>query len=593
MSDPIELRPLSTQTLARPAASCGLTAALGNRIVAALSLLALALVGPAAAWDAENTWLPPYVAAEPTSAPSLTANEALDLFDPAISPDQVLEELGDLLLDDDGVAEDRGGPSATGYSAHRKWGVGGANGYGLDQFGGASSGVYRARAAARLANGDVVVVGEVQGNSVSAVRNLGMVKFNRRGQRVAWTAVPSQFAHFSSYILFPGTDAWGGTRTVLDVVDVKVRGSDIYVLITLGEGGRFFPGIIRWGDNGSSRGWWSSAPDGGTVRSAIAMDIEGSNMIVLGRRSNETTTLDGGFWTSRWTINADGGLSLGATTTFLAGDRRVPSAVAFSRYGLATIALSPAYYVAYTYNNGSTSTSQHRPCVTRIRSNNTLDPDFGAAGISCFPFAEGGNSVDLAAGLHTRGFLSLPGPTATEHLYLTADVDRNLARGIGVIKLRNGVADTSFGSGGRRLYGGCASLNPSVGEGCGFTVGPIQNPHSAHLPFRGALFADSSGVYVAGRTFRPSIAVGEPPSRRPVFMHVDDGNGALRSLQTFGTYPNSQFTALVPRPGTSEFTVVGHASDADTTDLNAGPKRFLSAHLIRNNDLIFYDGLQP
>src|SRR5690606_4440432 len=98
-------------------------------------------------------------------------------------------------------------PTTPGYELHRKWGV---NGLRDDAFAASTVGTYRARAAARLANGDVVVVGDIRGTGVSTNTNLGIVKYNSRGQRQPWPAAAPVYAHFGSYLRFPGTDAWGG-----------------------------------------------------------------------------------------------------------------------------------------------------------------------------------------------------------------------------------------------------------------------------------------------------------------------------------------------------------------------------------------------
>lgn len=366
-----------------------------------------------------------------------------------------------------------------------------------------------------------------------------------------------------------------------------VRDSDIYVLITMREGGRRFPGIIRWRDNGSYQGWNSVAPDNQVTRDAVAMDISGSQMIVLGRRTTSHTDVNGGYWTARYAIDANGGLTLGAVTTFNNG-ASIPADIAFERRGLFATA---SYYIAYTFDYGGTSHSEYRPCIARVNASNQHTP------LHCAVFNAGGANHNFAVALHTRGYQSLGGGALTqnEDMYLVADVDRNVARGTGVVKLVNGVADNTFGPGGRRLYGGCAATLPNpVGEGCA----PIfQFGSTHHLPIRGAVHADANGVYIAGRTFnqRPSFGGGAlpPPTRRPTFMHVATSNGALRSLQQFGNLPSSQFGALVPKPDSNEFTVVGWSSDVDSTDLNQGPKRFMTAHLVPNSDLIFYNGVQP
>jgi hypothetical protein len=507
------------------------------------------------------------------------ALDELDLLDPAIDPQLATRLLSGLL---DGE-QPRGGPGAAGYELHRKWGPDGLRD---DAFAGTAEGVHQARAAARLANGDVVVVGTIQGGGVSTDRNLGIVKYNSRGQRVAWPAAAAAYSHFNGgYLRFPGTDAWGGS-TVFSVHDVRVRDADIYVLVTkVLPDNRFIPGVVRFRDNGSFGGSWESAPDGGIDRDAVAMDLLGTQLIVLGRRALGTTVPDSGFWTSRWTIAADGGLALGVTSTFLTAGRREPVDVVFQRTGL--VPGTAKYYVAFTSNIGSTSSSDHDPCIARIDASNALDTTFFSGGVNCAPFDSGGNLIDLAVGLHNRSFTSLlpgGGVTTAEALYLLVNVERGVSNGTGIVNYTNGERDTNFGPLGKQLHGGCASSNPGVGEGC--TATPALFRNVAHVPRSIYSSASPQGVYIVGH--RTGGLAQAPATTRPMVMDVSATNGALRSIDVLGTVPNSVFTGLVPRGGTGEFTVVGWGSH----DEGSAPKYFLSGHVVRRNDLIFYDGLQ-
>lgn len=512
--------------------------------------------------------------------------DELDLLAPDIPPDEVARILGGMVDDQDSI---QGGPTATGYELHRKWGV---NGLRDDAFAGSVTGQYQARAAARLSDGTVVVVGNILGSGASTVKNLGIVRYNSRGQRLAWPNAGAAFGHFANqYLRFPGTDAWGDTRDVFDVHDVKVRGSNIYALITMTDdapGGGFHPAIIWFRDNGSFGGWWFVTPDGASVRDAVAMDILGDSMIVLGRRSLTTTsTTDGGFWTSRWTINSDGALSLGAITNFLTGPGIVPADIAFRRVGNLIIigGGSPSYYVAYTRNLGTTATSDHDSCLARVNSSNVLDTTFSSDGIECRFFDDGGNDIDQAVAVHTRGWTTIgPGGSLQNHesMYLLTNVEREFTNGTGIHNFTDGVQDSNFGPGGRRLYGGCGT--GSIGEGCSSIPALFWN--SAHIPRAIYTTASPEGVYITGHRVggtRPS-----DPVTRPMFMDISAISGTLRSIDVLGTKPNSVFTDLVPRGSTGEFTVVGWGSSDETSTSRV----FISGHLIRKSDLIFYDGMQ-
>ncbi|MBX3724991.1 MAG: hypothetical protein KF823_03640 [Xanthomonadales bacterium] len=513
--------------------------------------------------------------------------DQLIALDNGLSDQDIADLLGGLLPQAIEDALVQGGPSATGYSPHRRWRRGNvAAGFGIDQFNQPDAGVYRARAATRMPGGEILVVGE--STSTNNVTHVALVRYDRYGRRVAWPHVQTNYSLASGEAArFPGNDTasgWGVTRFIHSVQDVLIQGSFIYVLATQLQNGQRRPIIIRFSLGGSHYSWSSSNPDSETIRDAVAMDSNGQQLIVLGRRSTSATSENGGFWVTRWDINANGSLSQGSVTTFLPG-RRIPADIRFRRQS--AVFLDSSYYVAYTFNTGSSTTSGRYPCLLRVNASDQADAGFAPSGIVCSMVWDGGNNVDRAVALHNRAVGV--GSNTSEHLFLSVDVDRDLANGIGVLKLVDGVFDSSFGPLGRRVYGGCAGFTPQlfpVGEGCGALP---ASTHTLHIAAGRGLHVDSSGVYVTGYLLRnPSSG---PTIRRPIFMHVDANDGSLNSLQSIGVFPGSQFTALVPRPGGSEFTLAGWASDEDSNG-DTGPKRFLTSHIVRNSDLIFYDGLQ-
>lgn len=179
----------------------------GTTLAAAIAISSPQALAGDSDVGAELAYLPSYqedlAAYEAASVPSSDSNgnseedlldaalEQLDNLEYPASPEQVLEALNEQLAQMQKGDNVRGGPTATGYTNHLKWSLGNTPGFGQDQFFGAANGMYRGRSAARLANGDVVVVGDIQGTGVSAAINLGMVRYNSRGQRVRWTSAGS------------------------------------------------------------------------------------------------------------------------------------------------------------------------------------------------------------------------------------------------------------------------------------------------------------------------------------------------------------------------------------------------------------------
>lgn len=465
------------------------------------------------------------------------------------------------------------------FQLHRKWGV---NGLRDDNFASTSNGNYHAHATARLASGDLVVAGSIRRGATGTATELGIVKYNSRGQRTPWSGATAEFALFSNqYLRFPGSGGWQG-RSISTVHDMHVRGTDIYVLVTqVTADNRFIPAVIRFRDDGGFGGFWEVAPDGDFNRAAVAMDVEGNQMVVLGRRSSNNLTQDGGYWTARITIESSGLLSLGAVTTLQTGQPRVPADIAFRRdYPIGLGPISRPYYVAYTFHDSTAVNAARRPCVARINGSNQIDPGFGENGLLCFPFIDGGNDRDVAVALHTRRFGLFDN---NEALYLVVDVQRTRANGTGIVNLTNGVADAGFGPDGRRLYGGCRGYAAGDGEGCSSTVGAARG----HRPL--AVHSSPAGVFVAG--YREALSSSNPAVVRPMMMDIDAGNGALRSIGVFGDLPGSRFTDLTPRGSDGlQYNLVGWSSAGEGAASN---RSFLSGHVIRSSDLIFYDGLQP
>lgn len=504
----------------------------------------------------------------------------INLLDPAIDTDDVIHLLTEL-TGAPIVAASKGGPNAVGYVKHPKWGD---NGWGTDRVGGAiGTGFHRAQAAVRLGNGDVVVAGTTRRPVTGTGTHMGLVKYNSRGQRVRWTGVNADFGWSNNeYIRFPNEEAWGNTRQLIGVNDVKIHDDRIYVLFTFLEGGTRRAGVIRWGANGSAGGWWAISPNDGTIRDGVAMDILGGHLIVLGRRSHDIADSNGGYWINRATIASNGNITWAASpTTLELSLRLVPADIRFQRTG-AIPAVPPKFYVAESYRPGATI----YPCISRWTTTNTIDTSFGNNGLRCNPFGAGSgvrdDKHDWAVGLY-----NLAPSLGDEVMYMTTTYQANADR-IGLVKLVNGAPDTLFGNAaGGRVYGGCEAYPPFV----------CAANSTGHIALRGALYADLDAVYVAGRTFRPGTG-GSLPTRRPILAHINPDNGGEVSLQVFDGHPNSRFHALVPGKagagGRRELTAVGLAHYGDSADINPdAPHQFLTTHLVRDNDLIFYNGLQP
>lgn len=187
-------------------------------------------------------------------------------LDTSLTPDEVLDLLDELVANTADKSLVEGGANATGFTPHRRWRRGNVpHGFGIDQFNQPDAGVYRARAAIRLFNGDVLVVGD--STNLSNITHAAMVRYDRHGRRVAWSSVQDEFSLAGGQaVRFPGTSPWGDTRSIHAVHDVAARGSDIYVLATQFHNNQRRPIILRF----------STAGDG-------ALDNSGAEDLITGK----------------------------------------------------------------------------------------------------------------------------------------------------------------------------------------------------------------------------------------------------------------------------------------------------------------------
>lgn len=463
------------------------------------------------------------------------------------------------------------------YMLDSGWGNGGLN---PDRYAGSNDGIYRGIKAARLSNGDVVVVGEV--TFPGGVKQLGITRRGPNGARIAWPNVDAQYSHFSGqYILYPSGNT--SVPPIYSVHDVKVYGDSLYVLVTgqLTSPNTYAPNVLRFNANGSGPGWWFAYDDpGNTVNDAVAMDIYNDKLVVLGRHSLGVT---GGFWTVKWTLDSGGGLTDATFGDFPAPggyDRSEPADIAFRRFGsLIPIGGNPGYYVLFSRKYSADGGSEDfDPCLLAATGANEPDDGFAAAsGVRCMPFDQSeSTSRDKAVALTTNGW-GFP-PDAHEGVQVVAEVARSLRDGIGMWELVDRANHTVFGTGpgglglGRMLFGGCGVGN--VGEGCSDLV----ILRGSHTPTDLAISGDD--MLVSG--YRTS-SLGESSMLAQVHGHT----GAVQQVSTFASgYSSGRFNSLVVR---DEAHVVGIGQAIDSTIPTASARTQIMTGLT-NDDSIFENG---
>ena len=369
-----------------------------------------------------------------------------------------------------------GSPIAENYGYDKAYG---ATGITYDRFSDSSSKNYSGQKIARLDNGDVIVAGLVpRGGAFTVANQIGLVKYSPSGQRQTWTNVDPNFSRFSNqYIVYPNAGSGQPTGAFIEVVGLETHEGNIYVMANeQSANGAIHPIMMVFASNGFFRGWWTFFPGGDTNKPGRGFTISGSKLIVLG---NDTTPSDipsrPRIWMSRYTIDANGNLSFDSNFgdggfAFYRASACTVAATAFpcstyagfegikAQAGVVVLA-SPKFYVAVTVTGSGTPS--YDSVVLRFNGNGSRDTDFGVSSTGYdsakIAFDDGGDNADYAVALQTDYHLVIP-LAYVDDIYLTVSASRATLRGIGVARF-NGDGDlvTSFGSGGKILFGGCGS----------------------------------------------------------------------------------------------------------------------------------------
>ncbi len=471
------------------------------------------------------------------------------------------------------------------------WGVGGLA---PDRYAGANDGTYRGIKSAALANGDLVVVGEVQFSS-GGTRYLGITRRGANGARVTWTGVAPEYSAFSGqYILWPGTNT--SLPPVYNVKDVKVHDNRIYVLVTgnMSSPDTYAPNVICFNADGSGCGWWYAAYDPDSpINDAVAMDVLGGRLVVLGRHSLGPT---GGFWTVKWTVDSGGGLVDAVFTDFPtpAGySRSEPVDIAFRRVGVVALT-NPGYYVLFTKKfSADAANLDYDPCLLAVTPTNTPDTNFPAstAGVRCKPFDQTDSGLtDRAVALVTNGWRTFAPIVNHEGVQVLVNVARSQTPGIGMWELLDRVDHPRFGAiggvagehalgGGRALYGGCGSGD--LGEGCPPIVGLGI---STHVPMDLDLIGGDVGI--VGYRHGPGL-VGGGYIDSALFVRVHGDSGELRQFTTFPSgYSQGRYNSIGVR---DDNHVVGVGEAIDSSIATASARTQVQTGLT-SDDTIFRNG---
>jgi len=493
-------------------------------------------------------------------------------------------------------------------------------GFILDRFAGPNTANYRGRKVARSQNGDIIAVGLVppynQPDQPNGYFNIGLVRYDATGRRVAW-AWNSAYGHYNNeYLIYPGGETSGQLPPRFTAVkDLKVFGKRIYVLVdnepTAGDSNTH---LLVFTDNGADSGRFlghynmSTAPTIREYGAGLAV-MPGLLTIAPDRLVVAMTQFDasGPYVTVRRYIigganpvepdtafgdNGSRHISLTRAAGGCAPSAAVNGFCPLQAYsidighrGLGSGA-SPIYIGAERqYSSPTASSNDWDVAVIKLDSNGTLQTSFGTGtgngGGNGFAFVqfERGRMEDRIRGIHVRTTgLGLPNSPYRDELYVVASISQECAAGVGIGKLdASGQFVSSFGAYGKVRFGGWD--DPGDAQAC--AVYNATRPFAVARAGDTLAIAGQSDAYVWG-DFLPSAAVG--------FVDIDDGSvlpGFTHAVTPpWASFPSTSTLYGIIANDDGSFTVTGDAGDTST----GNTLLFATARI--TSDSIFADGFQ-
>ena len=404
------------------------------------------------------------------------------------------------------------------------------------------------KAIARLSNGDVVVAGiapKFDGSLGAPPINLLMARYNAVGERVVWSNPGANGYQFDQYVVFPNTNNPADQTSVKDVLDIKVFGNRIFVLVDHQfEGGSDIDCHIH-----------VFGTDGAFIKSTAVLqsgfaEFSGGMYIYGSGTFPETvgiavvaSTFNGVFRPTfvAGAINADSSITFNAPVFPNPGNycpnNRGCILRAIAEGGRGSLGFPNRLYLAGTRQSSVPDNDDWDFLVMAVNFNGTSIASFGGAGVTTVPFLEGGTNYDDANSIEvaTTGFLA----DVHDEIYVSGFVDRECKDGLGIAKLKdNGSLDTGFGK-----INGAARTGKLV---LGGAIPPFLGACSDLPPLSTSdTYATDSALAngklgIAGFTVKfnlPLCIVGQP-------CHEDDVDGMIAVIDTahgdvdsFRTYP--------------------------------------------------------
>ncbi|MBN8482303.1 MAG: hypothetical protein J0L88_12010 [Xanthomonadales bacterium] len=471
-----------------------------------------------------------------------------------------------------------------------------ADGIAIDHFAGSNTADFVGRKLVRLDNGDVVVAGLATRSGFPAPDQIGLVRYNAAGQRVAWSAVSAAYGEFGNqYVVYPKGNSGQPIGSFTELIDVQEYGGNLYVLANLRTVlNDVRPIFVVFSTTGVHRGWWTwypsnNAPARGFIIQTVA--TQGARIVMVGDEpapSGPVTTPR--IWMARLAIGANGTLALdagfgnggfaysrGVACTTAATAQSCPTwAAAIASEPGPVVSTNPKFYVAVSVRRNNQTLDG---LVLRFNGNGSRDLDFAISSTgydeAVIAFDDGGNDADVPVAMATGYHIEIP-LAYVDDIYVAANVSRATRPGIGLVRFDGeGDLDPAFGTGGRTLFGGCGT---GTGNCNFFNVEAVA----------WSMARDGNRLAIGGRYRGFLDQSGSDFFTYPLFAVIDAGSG---SVVNFDEYPTGEgdgaFYGVVAN-GDGRFTLAGDVESIVT----GGSLSYLTARIAPLDDRIFANGFE-
>lgn len=432
---------------------------------------------------------------------------------------------------------------------------------------------------ARLPNGDVIVAGPAEATTMpvpNTMNNIGLVRYDSSGQRVAWSNPTPAFSHGDgNWLIYPNIAG----ATYKDVKEVVVTDSHVFVLANLQiNANDAAVHIIVFGLDGQFVA--NSAPFNSALLDEFGAGLiyyETGNLpmqrhllVVASAREVNNAAAPLRTLTRHYHVAADGSLSPTASAVAVhipgvcapsTSNTCQPLRVARSQAHFPLDSGSPRFYIAGLYQ---ATPGDRDMFVMRVFSDGSADTSFGANGFAQLAFSAATRPVpdEYATGIAIRSI-----GLTTDEIYVSGRVVLACRDGGGVFRLHHdGTRNFDFATFGALLFGGSNAASGSLA--CSL------NP-KGHYPE--GLAIDGDRLAMGGYAFRPRPTVcpscEDEIDAQLVVVDAEDGTVLdHRELPYPLTGPRELWSVLwdirAGAPGTGIFTLAGNLAPIADTPLN-------------------------